>query len=387
MIKRAFTLIELVVVIVVLGILAAIVIPNVSSMQEEATETAIVSNVKNLQTGVDMFALKKLTYPTFGQPEALIPSPINFEEINPDYIRNLPKTKDMKYWVDYKGKVWASNVDSPTDVSKDGSELSWSEVENAEFYRIYQVNDKKTSSTSNKSQSFKYIMDTKTYSNTEVEIDETYAVSSVDKNGFESPPVGLEYEGYESYISNSSTPVVPTVQWDDESKDFISWAYSNMNGTDIGTVDDEGYTYLKYGYHFKYKEINTDPAVGLTMEMESRLNQDSGNYAGASGDAIMQISDIGILLYSDHVEFVNKTVRKTIMTLDTKSTFHKYRMTIKDTLATVYVDGIEVYSTTIVNDGVHTKTLKLGDSSNNSYILSGMTIKSFNYSTSGAFKP
>lgn len=56
--KSNFTLIELIVVIVVLGILAAIVIPNISSFQKEAREAQLTADARNIQTALDMYRAK-----------------------------------------------------------------------------------------------------------------------------------------------------------------------------------------------------------------------------------------------------------------------------------------------------------------------------------------
>jgi len=63
MFKRnsGFTLIELIVVIAVLGILAAIIIPNISNFQGKARDTQLTADVRNLQTAVDMFRVDSLT--------------------------------------------------------------------------------------------------------------------------------------------------------------------------------------------------------------------------------------------------------------------------------------------------------------------------------------
>lgn len=53
--KSNFTLIELIVVIVVLGILAAIVLPNIQSFRKKASNTAKVADLRNIQTAVDMY--------------------------------------------------------------------------------------------------------------------------------------------------------------------------------------------------------------------------------------------------------------------------------------------------------------------------------------------
>lgn len=206
--KKLFTLIELIVVIVILGILSAIVVPNISSFKEEAKEAALLSDIRNLQTTTDLYSLKNdgavptKENPTFGNPKI-----IELYALKPEYLRSLPKEKLAKFWLDSSHTVWGSTVDSPTNVSynQETRVLSWQEVERAESYNIYQEKESVTSSV--KTPSIVLVekginpvgkagsLHQKTML---TDTDKIYLMSAVDKYGFESAPVRVEttYKGY-----------------------------------------------------------------------------------------------------------------------------------------------------------------------------------------------
>ncbi|MDX1808599.1 MAG: type II secretion system major pseudopilin GspG [Sulfurospirillaceae bacterium] len=75
--KKAFTLIELMIVIVILGLLAGLVMPNLTEKGEEAKRNLVCIQMKSIYNGaLDMFKINNSVYPTTSEGlEALITNP------------------------------------------------------------------------------------------------------------------------------------------------------------------------------------------------------------------------------------------------------------------------------------------------------------------------
>ncbi|MCB1686715.1 MAG: type II secretion system major pseudopilin GspG [Pseudomonadales bacterium] len=93
--NTGFTLIEILVVVVIVGILGAIIVPNLLGRPDQARITAAQSDIRALANALDIYRLDNFQYPSTDQGiEALASKPSGFPEpknYNPEgYIKNLP---------------------------------------------------------------------------------------------------------------------------------------------------------------------------------------------------------------------------------------------------------------------------------------------------------
>ncbi len=91
--RRGFTLIELLVVLVIIGVLAALIVPNVLDRTDDARVTAARTDIGNLMQALKLYKLDNQRYPSAEQGlEALVrkpttgPAPANWKP----YVEKLP---------------------------------------------------------------------------------------------------------------------------------------------------------------------------------------------------------------------------------------------------------------------------------------------------------
>lgn len=94
--QGGFTLLEIMVVIVILGILASLVIPSLMGNKDRADRQKAVSDIITLENSLDMYRLDNSRYPTTAQGlKALVskptaePVPRNYR--SDGYVRRLPQ--------------------------------------------------------------------------------------------------------------------------------------------------------------------------------------------------------------------------------------------------------------------------------------------------------
>jgi general secretion pathway protein G len=93
--QRGFTLIEIMVVVVILSVLGALVVPQIIDKVDVAKVKRAQSDIRAIQTALDLYRLDNFKYPTTEQGlQALVKQPVDPTITNyaaSGYLKSLPK--------------------------------------------------------------------------------------------------------------------------------------------------------------------------------------------------------------------------------------------------------------------------------------------------------
>ncbi len=91
--RGGFSLMELLLVLVILGVLAALVVPRFANRSQQARETAAKADVSSIETAIGAFEIDNGRYPSTQEGlQALISAPAGLDGWRGPYLtRGLPK--------------------------------------------------------------------------------------------------------------------------------------------------------------------------------------------------------------------------------------------------------------------------------------------------------
>ena len=104
--RRGFTLIELMIVVAIIGILAAIAIPKFAELIRKSSEGASKGNLGALRSAMSIY---------YGDMEGAYPSTIASLTVNGKYMGSIPVARAPNYHPDSNGETELSSG-SPLDV-------------------------------------------------------------------------------------------------------------------------------------------------------------------------------------------------------------------------------------------------------------------------------
>ncbi len=121
---KAFTLLELMIVIVIMGMLATIVMPKILNRPEQARRTKATVEIKNIEAALALFNTDTKRFPTTSEGLAILASESNhsIEGYQPDgYLPRVPVDPWGKPYIYISPGVHGKNYDLES-YGKDGED-------------------------------------------------------------------------------------------------------------------------------------------------------------------------------------------------------------------------------------------------------------------------
>ena len=114
---RGFTLIELMIVVTIIGIIAAIAIPSLLNAIDRGKQKRSMADIRSVGTAVEEYAIDNSFYPNLAS-EANIAGSVLETSVEPIYIRNAPVNDGWGFGLRYVSDTTVYTVGS---LAKDGS--------------------------------------------------------------------------------------------------------------------------------------------------------------------------------------------------------------------------------------------------------------------------
>src|SRR5260221_5603093 len=122
--KRGFTVIEIMVVVVIVAVLGALVVPKILENVDKARVTSAQTDIRAIQTALDLYRLDNFKYPTTEQGlQALVKQPVDPTITNyrsGGYLGPLPKNP----WTNTYQNVIPAAVGRHNKVTRQGGDGS-----------------------------------------------------------------------------------------------------------------------------------------------------------------------------------------------------------------------------------------------------------------------
>lgn len=134
--QQGFTLLEIMVVVVIIGLLAALVVPNLMSNVDVASVNRAKQDIRNIETALNLYKLDNFRYPsTEDGLEALVANP--GEAVAPNWSQKLPRVPmdpwKMPYQYRFPGQRSEFDVFSLGADRQEGGEGPNADISNADL--------------------------------------------------------------------------------------------------------------------------------------------------------------------------------------------------------------------------------------------------------------
>jgi general secretion pathway protein G len=112
--QKGFTLVEILIVVVILGILAAIVIPQFTSASTEAKQSSLRSNLQTIRSQIELFKIKNSDTAPASLAALVVGNYIQAVPVNPynnlaTEVATAGGADDLSGWSYLAGEVHASD--------------------------------------------------------------------------------------------------------------------------------------------------------------------------------------------------------------------------------------------------------------------------------------